>query len=679
MNRRERRRKGKGTAGLSMTSAAAEQAFAAAVKDFQAGAWAEAERRLKPLREAFPDHPEVLYLLGLSVLQAGRVREAIGPLQHAARLAPGRADVLNALGSALRRDGQVAAAIAALEQALALEPAFTDAHYNLGNALKDAGRYAEAERHYREAIAREPNFADAHYGLGLVLRALGRTDEAIAEYQEAIRLVPGHADVHISLGSAFSDRSQTHLARRAYETALAIDPDNATALGNLGNALTTMGRLEEGIAKVEKAVALDPDNAAMHSNLIFHCHYSPAYGSMDLLRLARQWNDRHGRPRATNRKPHRNDRDPDRRLRIGYVSGDFRVHPVGWFMTPVFAAHDTSAVETFAYSASAYADDLTRRIQAGVGHWREVAGVSESDLAATIRADRIDILVDLAGHTARHRLLAFAEKPAPVQVTAVVPGTSGVEAIDYFLSDRFETPPGSEAHFSETVIRLPDGFHCYGPPPYAPDVAPLPARANSAVTFGCFNNLAKVTPQVIALWAKVLAAVPGARLLLKTKALDDPDAQAWYRELTAAAGIAPERLMLAGGAPHAELLAAYGEVDITLDPFPYSGGLTTTESLWMGVPVITLSGETFAGRHSTSHLANVGLPELIAATPQDYVAIAAGLADDRDRLAGLRASLRARMAASPICDAQRYTRNLEAAYRAMWRAWCAGEGRAYSP
>lgn len=654
-----------------MTSVAAEQAFAAAAKDFQSGAWAEAERRLKPLREAFPEHPEVFYLLGLSVLQAGRVGKAIEHLTRAATLAPSRADVRNALGSALRRDGQTTAAIAALEKALTLQPAFTDAHYNLGNAFKDAGRYAEAERHYREAIAREPAFADARYALGLVLKALGRINEAIAEYQESIHLVPNHADVHISLGSAYLEGSQTHLARRALETALAIDPGSATAHGSLGNAYTLMGRLDEGLPYLEKAVRLEPDNAAIFSNLVYYCHYSPAYGPMDLLRLARQWNDRHGRPRATKRKPHRNDRDPDRRLRVGYVSGDFRVHPVGWFMTPVFAAHDASAVETFAYSASAYADDLTRRIQTGVGHWREVAGVSDSDLAAMIRADRIDILVDLAGHTARHRLLAFTEKPAPVQVTAVVPGTSGVEAIDYFLSDRFETPPGSEAHFSETVIRLPDGFHCYGPPSYAPEVAPLPAGLNGAVTYGCFNNLAKVTPQVIALWAKVLEAVPGARLLLKTKALDDPDAQAWYRERTAAAGIAPERLMLAGGAPHAELLAAYGEVDITLDPFPYSGGLTTLESLWMGVPVVTLSGETFAGRHSTSHLMNIGLTELIAATPQDYVAIAAGLANDRDRLAGLRAGLRARLAASPICDAERHTRNLEAAYRGMWRAWCA--------
>jgi predicted O-linked N-acetylglucosamine transferase (SPINDLY family) len=409
----------------------------------------------------------------------------------------------------------------------------------------------------------------------------------------------------------------------------------------------------------------------MHSNLIFHCHYSPTYGPLVLLRLARQWNDRHARSLAARRKPHRNDRNPDRRLRVGYVSGDFRVHPVGWFMTPVFAAHDRSAVEIFAYSASAYADDLTCRLRTSAGHWREVAGLSDSDLSAQVRDDRIDILVDLSGHTARHRLLALAEKPAPVQVTAVVPGTSGVEAIDYFLSDRFETPPGSEAHFSEAVIRLPDGFHCYGPPDYAPDVAPLPAGANDAVTFGCFNNLAKVTASVVALWAKVLAAVPGSQLLLKTKALDDPDAQAWYRELAAAAGIALDRLMLAGGSPHAELLAAYGTIDITLDPFPYSGGLTTLESLWMGVPVVTLSGETFAGRHSTSHLGNIGLPELISATPEEYVAIAAGLADDRDRLVDLRATLRARLAASPICDAKRYTRNLEAAYRQMWHAWCA--------
>jgi predicted O-linked N-acetylglucosamine transferase (SPINDLY family) len=673
MNRRDRRRGAKEGAAPPQTPLAAERAFAAAVEDFKAGAWAAAERRLVGLLESLPDHPEVLYLLGLAVLESGRAGEAVPYLERAAA-GPRRADALNALGSAYRREGRLPAAVAALEKAIAFRPGFADALYNLGNAHADAGRFADAVDRYRAAVANDPALVDAHCGRGRALRALGRLDEAIAAFKEAIRLKPKDADARLGLGNAHLDRSETGPARRAFEAAVALAPGNAPARGNLGNALTLMGRVEEGHACFEKALALDPGNAALRSNFIFHCCYNPGYDAAALLAEARRWNDRHARPLAARRRPHDNDRDPDRRLRLGYVSPDFRRHPLGWFMAPVLPAHDRTAVEVFCYSANAYADDLTARLKAGADRWREVAGLGDGDLADQIRRDRIDVLVDLAGHTGRNRLLAFAEKPAPVQATAMIPGTSGVETIDWIVADRYEIPPGAEGFYSEKVARLPDGFHCYAPPEDAPAVSPPPAGRAGAVTFGCFNNVAKVGPEVMALWARVLRGAPESRLLLKTKALDDPDVRDWYLALAARHGIAADRLVLAGGAPHLELLAAYGEVDIALDPFPYSGGLTTLEALWMGVPVITLAGRTFAGRHSTSHLSNLGLPELIAATAEDYAGIAARLAADRDGRAALRRGLRDRMAASPLCDGRRYTRDLEAAFRAMWRAWCANGG-----
>ena len=312
-----------------------------------------------------------------------------------------------------------------------------------------------------------------------------------------------------------------------------------------------------------------------------------------------------------------------------------------------------------------------RLLQAASDTWRIIAGLGHDELSRQVRADRIDILVDLAGHTARIRLPMFAQRPAPVQATwAGYVGTTGMAAIGYLISDERETPAGTDPFYVETVLRLPDGYVCYAPPDYAPAVAPLPAGRRGSVTFGCFNNLAKVGPAVLALWGRIMSALPDARLMLKTHALGDPDTAERYRALARAAGIAPRQIVLQGASPHRELLAAYGEIDIALDPFPYSGGLTTLESLWMGVPVVTLGGDGFAARHSLSHLTTLGLPALAAAGPDGYVDIAIGLARDLPRLARLREELRARMASSPLCDGPRFTGHLEAAYRVMWQHWC---------
>jgi predicted O-linked N-acetylglucosamine transferase (SPINDLY family) len=328
--------------------------------------------------------------------------------------------------------------------------------------------------------------------------------------------------------------------------------------------------------------------------------------------------------------------------------------------------------ETYGYSVSSARDDLTDRMIAASTAWRHARGLSDEELADQIRADRIDLLFDLGGHTADNRLLVFARKPAPIQLTWIgYVGTTGLSAIDYLVADRRHVPEGSESHYRERVIRLPDGYICYDPPTYAPAVLPPPASAQGCVTFGCFNSPAKIGPDVLAAWMMVLLGVPGSRLLLKYKGMDDPATGRLLRGFFADGGVAPERIELHGVTRHDDALATYGRVDIALDTFPYSGGLTTCEALWMGVPVVTWPGETFAGRHSLSHLSNVGLTETVARRDRShYVEIAVGLARDLPRLAGLREELRPRMAGSPLCDGDRLARNLLASLRDPWREWC---------
>jgi protein O-GlcNAc transferase len=400
-------------------------------------------------------------------------------------------------------------------------------------------------------------------------------------------------------------------------------------------------------------------------------HYAPGFDAEALYAEARRWATAHAEALTAQAPAHRNERSPNRRLRIGYVSSDLRQHPVGFFFAPVFTHHDKQAFELIGYAGVRHPDALTAQCQACADRWHEVAALSDEALAERIRTDCIDILVDLSGHTRGHRLLTFARKPAPVQVTAGGHyDTTGMTAIDYLISDRFHTPPGAERYFSEALIRLPHDYICYGAPEYAPAVSEPPMLKQGYITFGCFNNLAKVTPEVITLWAKILKALPGARLRLQTRELGDSATCARYHALFKEAGVAASRIALHGHIPHRQLLGAYGEIDIALDPFPYSGGLTTCEALWMGVPVITLTGHNFCGRHSTSHLANAGLPELITTTPEAYVTTALALAQDPGRLTSLRQDLRQRVAASPLCDAEGYTRELEAAYRGMWERYC---------
>jgi predicted O-linked N-acetylglucosamine transferase (SPINDLY family) len=582
---------------------------------------------------------------------------------------PEEAQRLYQLGNAFRAQGQTDQAIAHYERALSLHPDFAEAHNNLGLALAARGRIDQAIAHYERALSLHPDYAKAHNNLGLALAARGRIDQAIAHYERALSLNPDDALAHNNLGNALRARGQTDQAIAHYERALSLNPDDALAHHNLGSVLMLQGRIDLAFPHYERALSLWPDNVAAYHSLLLILNYAtdkdPAAVYAAHLDFARRWEA----PLAEFIQPPANDLSRERRLRIGYVSCDFRQHSVGYFIEPVLAHHDHDRFEIFCYSNHLQEDEITERLKSHVDHWRRLVGLSDEQVANQIRADQIDILVDLNGHIGSNRLLVFARKPAPIQVTWLgYPNTTGLSAMDYRLTDRFADPPGMTEHLhSEKLIRLPECFSCYQPPRDAPEVSRLPAREKGYVTFGSFNNMAKITPEVIAVWVRILQSIPGSRLTLKNPALGGNAMQQTVRKTFTESGITPERLELLGHDPSPRAhLERYRSIDIGLDPFPYNGATTTCEALWMGVPVVTLAGQTHAGRVGVSQLSNLGLTEFIGNTTEEYVAIAVRLARDLDRLSPLRAELRSRMAASPLMEAQRFTKNLERAYREMW-------------
>jgi predicted O-linked N-acetylglucosamine transferase (SPINDLY family) len=620
-----------------------------------------------------PDYPEAHTNLGNALMAQGRIDPAIEHYQRAVALQPNFAVAHANLGNALVQQGRIDPAIAHCERALSLKPDYAEAHYNLGNALAMQGQTDRAIEHYQRAVALQPNFADAHNNLGLALALQGQTDRAIAHYERALSLKPDYAEAHNNLGSALVAQRRIDPAVAHYERALSLKPDYAEAHNNLGLALALQGRIDQVVAHYERALTLWPDNVVAHNSLLLTLNYvsdkDPVAVYAAHLDFAKRWEA----PLSTSIQSHANDRSRERRLRIGYVSSDFKQHSVSYFIEPVLAHHDHERFEIFCYSNQLQEDEVTERLKSHADHWCRLVGLSDELVAQRVRADKIDILIDLSGHTGSNRLLVFARKPAPIQITWLgYPGTTGMSAMDYRLTDRFADPPGMTEHLhSEKLIRLPECFSCYQPPGDAPEVSGLPAREKGYVTFGSFNNLAKITPEVKAVWAKILQAVPGSRLTLKNPALGENATRQAMRQAFTELGIAPERLELLGHEQSQRAhLERYRSIDIGLDPFPYNGATTTCEALWMGVPVVVLAGGTHAGRVGVSQMSNLGLTDLIGHTPEEYIATASRLATDLEHLSALRAGLRTRMAASPLTEARRFTNNLEQAYRVMWNGWC---------
>jgi len=638
----------------------------------QSGRFADAVELIGRAVAANPAFPQACFNLGVALKSLGRIEEAAAAYRRAIALQPDYAEAHDNLGNALTELGRDEEAAACYRHALAVNPASAITHNNLGIALKSLGRLEEAIACFRQATALRPDYANAYYNLGNAWKQMGLLEDAVAAYQRAVALQADFAEAYNNLGTVLNDLGRPAEAVAAWRRSIALAPTLADTHNNLGNGLKDLGELEQAIASYHRALELNPDLMPVRSSLLFCLHYQADLDDAALYAAHREFASRHAQPLAAEIRPHRNSRDPARPLRIGYVSADFREHPVGYYFEPVLAAHDRAQAEIYCYASVAKPDQVSARLQAQCKVWRDVAGEDDAALARMIREDAIDILVDLSGHTAGNRLLTFARKPAPVQVTWLgYFDTTALDTMDSAIWDEVTLPPAAERWFTEKIVRMPDSRFCYRPPDYAPPVAALPAAARGHVTFGCFNNLSKITPEVVALWARVLQSVPQARLLLKWASFADSSVRERYLTLFSAHGIGADRVELRGASPHQQMLGEYGDVDIALDPFPYSGGLTSCEALWMGVPLVTLAGRRPVSRQTLGYLTLVNLAELAATTPEQYVQIAADLARDLDRLAALRAGLRDTMAASPLCDGPRFARNLEQRYRAMWEAWCA--------
>jgi protein O-GlcNAc transferase len=586
----------------------------------------------------------------------------------AATVPAGAADLL-AAGLDRHQAGRLAEAEVWYRRVLAAQPDHPDALHLLGVVAHQVGRHDLAVELIRQAIQQNAQNPGYFFNLGNAFYGQGKLDAAVAAYAQAIRIKPDYAEAHYNLGVALKDQGKLDEVVAACRQAISIKPDFAEAHSNLGVALYEQGKLAEAEACYRRALALKPDYFEAHSNLLFNLSYRWEMSNADLLMQAQQFAScfqAHHEQRTF-----RNTPDSGRRLRVGYVSADLRSHPVGYFLARVLPAHDPAPIEVFCYSNSTKADDLTARLRRAASHWRSIVGVADGEAGALIRQDGIDILVDLSGHTGGNRLPLFARRPAPVQVTWLgYFGTTGLSSIDYVLADRVVVPEGEEVYFSEKVWRLPGSYLCFAPPEIDLAVGPLPG-ATGPVTFGCFNNRAKITAKTIELWARVLRGCSGARLFLKAKGLDDASLRGELVEQFAAKGVVPERLVTEGFSPRGDYLGAYNRVDVALDPVPYGGGTTTAEALWMGVPVVTFHGQRWVGRLSESILSRVGLNELVTDSDDRYVEVASRLAADLPALAQLRGRLRPRLLASPLCDGPTFARQLETAYRAMWRRWCA--------
>ncbi len=540
------------------------------------------------------------------------------------------------------------------------------AHAARGEALWAAGDALGAVAAYAKAVAGDPRDARSAMNLAHALAACGNHDGALQWMRHAHVLDPSDPVLQMNLGAIHHGRGELAEAASWYARAVERKPDYAEAWLNFGNAALYAGDAATAVERFERALALAPQLRAALSNLIYALSYTPNATPDDIRRRAQEWNTRFA-PALPSPPPER--RAPRAPLRIGYVSPDLGNHPIGHFMRGVLTHHDRSEFHVTVYSERAMEDALSRSLRDSADTWVKTVGLSDTAMAARIRDDRIDILVDLAGHTAGNRLAVFAAKPAPLQLTWMGSvGTTGLAAIDGLIADRFHVPPGDEGAYVETVMRLPDSFLCYTPPPYAPPVAEPPSLRRGCVTFGCFSNPAKINPPLLVAWAEILQRVPRSRLLLKYRWMDATVNRERIERALAAAGVELDRVTIEGESPHEELLRRYNDVDIALDTSPYSGGATTLEALWMGVPVVTEPNTRFAGRHSFSFLAVLGLERLIAVDRATYIERAVVMAVDRDGLSDLRRTLRSRMTGSPICDNARFTRYLEKLYRDFWNA-----------
>lgn len=654
-----------------------------------------------------PRHPQALYLAGVAAALGEETAAAAALLQACIAAGGETPEAYYNLGQALHRLGDAAGAERAYWSALLRAPGFADAYSGLGVTLAGAGRAGDAVAALQRALAERPNDGQTRENLASVLVSAGRPVEAYHLYRDWLTREPSSRRLVFLTGTAALHADMLEEAERLLRQHLLHKPRDVATFNNLGLALARMGRVSEAVAMLSKATEIQPDYApawfalassyqaagdvaaaadayakvrdlvgadlGADSNILMALNYSDTLSAADVFDRHRRWGADYQRGADEKRgaAPPLPPAEPlsGRRLRIGYVSPDFRLHSVSMFLLPLLENHDRTRVELFAYSNVERHDFVTETVIQQVAGWRSIVGKSAEEAATLIRGDRIDVLIDLAGHTARHRLDVFALRPAPVQATWLgYPATTGLPSVDARFTDAVADPAGdSDAQHVERLIRL-ERFLCYRPLGPTPDPQPAPALSRGAISFGSFNALSKLNAATAALWSRAMLAVPDSRLVLKTSLLADAGVKARVQALFARHGIEAGRIVMLPHIPHHfGHLDTYGEVDIALDPIPYNGTTTTCEALWMGVPTLTLPGDRHAARVGASLLTAAGLTQWIAADADDFVAKAAALAADPQRLAALRLSIRPRMTASPLCDAARFAQNFEDACSALAR------------
>jgi protein O-GlcNAc transferase len=623
----------------------------------------EAEAIARQILAAAPDQPDALRIVGLIACLSGRVDEGLALLERLAAQHPNVGEYQSNFGSALDQSGKTVEAIRAFRRAVELEPANADAVFNLADALCRNRQWQDSIQTFERASALRPHDAVSHGNFALALTQVRRFPEAIQHAAASLAMDPNQGSVHNTAGMAFRAMGDFDHATAAYEHAAQLMPRDVDPRSNLANVYREAGQISRAIDSYQKAVDLDPTRADIASSRLYALHFDPDYDAPRLLREHQEWDRRYAQPLHRFIQPHENDRSPDRRLRIGYVSPDLRSHVVGLNLFPLLERHDRAQFEVFCYANVAVPDAQTERLRAQCDGWRDIYPLSDEEAAALIRHDRIDILVDLTLHMGNNRLLVLARKPAPVQATYLgYCSTTGLTAIDYRLSDPHLDPPdGDTTVYSEQTVRLPASYWCYNPDHSLP-VSPAPSAANGFVTFGCLNSFSKVSPAALDLWAEIMRRVPRSRLLLHCQTGAHRQA---VLDRFAAQGIESNRLELLGFQRRTSYIQTYDRIDVALDPFPYGGGITTCDALWMGVPAVTLCGRTAVGRGGASILGNVGLSELVARTEQEY----AQLACDFDRWIPRRPFLRQQMQDSPLMDANGLARAMEAIYRTLWKKW----------
>jgi protein O-GlcNAc transferase len=614
-----------------------------------------------------PAQPDALHYLGVIAFQSGQPDKAIALIEAALKAQPKNADAESNLGTVLMATGQLDKAEQALRRATFLKPGAAVFHFNLGNIIFSQARLADAEVAYRTAIQHQPDYPEALNNLGTVYRDLENLDAATTCYENAVKQRPTYAEAVYNLANAYRDAGRLSDAATLIRQALALNPSNPKAHNTLGNILSESARSDEALASFQAAMTLDPNSMGIASNVLSCLQYVDGIDAAKFRTAHADWAQRFSQF-APSPPPARARKTVDAPLKVGFISPDFGRHPCGFLSVRLFEHFDRAQINPIVWSTrrATREDDMSRRI-AAVADWRRVEALTDNDLAAAITVADVDILIDMSGHTAGHRLGVFARKPAPLQMSWLgYVGTTGLQTMDYIIADRWHAPSGHDSSGPEQFLRLDDGYVVFDPPDTG-DVAPLPALRNGYVTFGTLNSPTKLNAKVFDSYAAILGRVQNSKLILRFRGLDDPGVSTFIRAQFKARGIDPTRFDIRGGATPAAFLATYNEIDIALDTFPYSGGLTTCEALWMGVPTVTFPGQTFAGRHATSHMSNAGLADFVARDRSDFENLAVAKANDLQNLAPLRAELRERVAASPLCNGSRFAASFTNAMRAAWQ------------